>query len=526
MDLKSLAASEKSGFAVSVAGTAAVTALLAPFQRDVGLLNVGLLFVLLTLLVSSTWGRRTGFAAAVLTNLSLNFFFVEPLHEFAVRDFQNVLALLIFLAVSVIGSSLLAAARQSEAQAKRRQAQTEVLFRLSSAMVGQTDPQAALQAVCDEVVVTFAAPGASVLQSANRDWNVLAHAGSAEAARSPATEERALADRAVADGRYQAIGVTGLAGKQRKRIVGFQRPKREGYPSVVAMVPLTIGENTFGVLRLDGPLGETLFHDTPQQLLQAFAAEAAVAIQRVELGQAAARSEIFKRADEMKTSLITSISHDLKTPLASIKTSVSGLMDASVDWAEDDRRAFLNTIETETDRLNDLISDILDLNRIESGAVRPVMRPHSAEDLLRVAQELTTLTTAGHPLSVDAAPDIFAMADERLIVQALVNLIENAAKYSSPGQPIRLTANRRGSCAELGVENEGPAIAVEDVRHVFERFYRSEHHRRQVSGSGLGLAIVKGFVTLCGGTVDVESSGQHTRFVIRLQLAGSSSRVA
>jgi two-component system sensor histidine kinase KdpD len=242
-------------------------------------------------------------------------------------------------------------------------------------------------------------------------------------------------------------------------------------------------------------------------------------VQRVELAQAAAHTEALRYADEMKTALMTSISHDLKTPLAGIKAAVSSLLDSSVSWSKEDVASFLDTIDSQADRLDRVISDILDLNRIESGVVRPVQRTLNVRQLLEEAIERSRSATGGRSISIDAADALAVTSDESLIMQALVNLLENAAKYSKPGGAIRLEGRMTPSGVELSVADEGPGISERDLPHVFERFYRADDHSRRVKGSGLGLAIVKGFVTLSGGTVRAESSLDGTRFVITLPAA-------
>ncbi len=505
---------------MTLAGTALLTALLAPFRSDVGLLNEGLLFLLFTLLVSSTWGRRVGLLAAVLTNVALNFFFIEPLFRFAVEDERNIVGLAIFLLVSVIGSSLLATAREAAGQAQRRQAQTEVLLGLSRAMIGQTDPQAALGALCREVVAAFDAGGAAVLSRRDSEWRVLAHAGSESSGRPAEGDERFLADRAVAEGSFQGIGPTGLSGRRPPRVIRPRSsPPGRGGETSVALAPLKLAQETLGLLRLDGPVGPTPFRDRPQELLVAFAGEAALAVQRVELAGAAARAEALKGADEMKTALMTSISHDLKTPLAAIKTSVSSLLDGAVSWSEEDKQAFLDTIDTQADRLNRLISDVLDLNRIESGTVMPALTPVAVRDLFGEAVERAGMAAAGRDIEVDAPSDVIVSCDASLLVQALVNLIENAAKYSKAGGAIRLEVRKEGGSAALAVEDQGPGIPPDELPYVFERFYRGSGRPAGVKGSGLGLAIVKAFVGLSGGTVEVDSDENGSCFIIRLPLA-------
>jgi signal transduction histidine kinase len=163
-----------------------------------------------------------------------------------------------------------------------------------------------------------------------------------------------------------------------------------------------------------------------------------------------------------------------------------------------------------------LISDILDLNRIETGELKPERAAIDAESLLRRAREVTAFEAQGRELTIEVAEKLSMLADEALILQAVVNLIENAIKYSTAGGAIHLRARRRGSRAVVEISDEGPGIAPADLPFVFERFYRAGEHSRRVKGSGLGLTIVKGFVELCGGSVSVRSSPAGTAFEIEL----------
>ena len=298
MELPEALRSSRAGAVIALAATAVLTAILAPVQRDVGLLNEGLLFLLLTLLIAGTWGREVGLFAAVTTNLALNFFFVEPLHRLTVQDPQNVLGLVVFLGVSVVGSSLLASARAAAARARRREAETHVILSLSRSMIGQTEPHDALAALCREVIAAFEAPGASVLTSASGGWRVLAHAGSADAGRDPDSQERLMAERASAGNTVTRLGHTGLSRTRRIRIVAPAGSRRvHDAESGAAFVPLRVAGHTLGVLRLDGPIGNTPFRDEPESLLAAFASEAALGVQRAELARAAAYADALRRAD-------------------------------------------------------------------------------------------------------------------------------------------------------------------------------------------------------------------------------------
>jgi two-component system sensor histidine kinase KdpD len=374
-----------------------------------------------------------------------------------------------------------------------------------------------VKALCEEVIRSFAAPGAAVLTRAEREWQVLAYAGDSTAGRLPDSEERPPLERAASTGAFEGLGFTGLSRTRRRRII-VPRGREAAYhlERSVAFVPLKLGERVLGVLRVDGPIGDSPFRSEPEGLLAAVASEAAQAVQRAELASEAAHAQALREADEMKTALMASISHDLKTPLAAIMGAIASVRDKSVAWADEDIEAFNETIESQADRLNRVISDILDLNRIESGSLKPEQEPVRAVDLLETARDVTMPQTKGREVTVEAPATLKALADESLITQALVNLIENAAKYSNPGAAIHLNATRQDSRVVITVEDEGPGISREDLPYVFERFYRAEEHSRRVKGSGLGLTIVKAFVELCGGTVGVESSPKGTKFIIRL----------
>jgi two-component system sensor histidine kinase KdpD len=416
-----------------------------------------------------------------------------------------------------VGSTLLSSARRSASEAKRRQAEAETVLLLGRTMSSETEPAAALQALCCEVVRVLTATGAAVVVKSPPGWTVVASSGTEAARRLPDGAERLLAEQAVAMKEIAGMGGGTVEKSRRKRIV-IPRGREAAFASgrAVAFVPIFLGEEVRGVLRVDGPFGDSPFRDDPAPVLTAIAGEAAVTLQRLELSREAAHAAALREADAMKTVLMASISHDLKTPLAGIKAAVSSLLDRRIRWSDEDVAAFLQTIDSQADRLNRLISDILDLNRIETGELKPERAAIDAESLLRRAREVTAFEAQGRELTIEVAEKLSMLADEALILQAVVNLIENAIKYSTAGGAIHLRARRRGSRAVVEISDEGPGIAPADLPFVFERFYRAGEHSRRVKGSGLGLTIVKGFVELCGGSVSVRSSPAGTAFEIEL----------
>jgi two-component system sensor histidine kinase KdpD len=386
------------GICIASVATALLTAGLTPVREELGLTNIGFFYLLLTLLVASYWGAQVGLYEAVVANLAFNYFFIEPRHEFTVQEWHNALALFVFLIVSVVGGTLISMARESARNARARQAETEVALALSRAMSGYVEPREALRALCRQVIQAFAAPGAAVLTS-DGHWTVLAWAGDSAATRDPSAEERIIAEQAMHEDAPVGMGSTGLARKRRIVVPGGRSGAFPARQRDVTFVPLKVGEETLGVLRLDGPLGDVPFRADPHRLLRAVAAEAALAVQRVQLAAAAAHTEALRQADELKSALMASISHDLKTPLATIKAAVSSILDRSVNWSPEDIDAFLQTIDSQSDRLNRVISDILDLNRIESGVLTPDQLPVNLRHLLRAPATLRRTKPAAVTLS-------------------------------------------------------------------------------------------------------------------------------
>jgi two-component system sensor histidine kinase KdpD len=478
------------------------------------------LLLLFAVVIAAYWGREVGLFAAIVTNLALNFFFIDPLHTFTVQEPRNIVALLVFLAVSVVAGSLLAAAQKSAQHARRRQAEAEAALEFGRSLSSEIEPLQALRTLCAEVVRLLNATGSAILSRADGDWAVQASSGTEDAARGLSGSERLLVEQASRSRAVVGMG-GGAPGSSRPKRIVIPRGRELAYAGsrAVAFVPLALGENVRGVLRLDGPLGDSPFRDDLGPVLTAIAGEAAITLQRIDLAREAAHVEALQEADEMKTALMASISHDLKTPLAGIKAAISSLLDARIQWSDDDVSAFLRTIDAQSDRLNRLISDILDLNRIEAGDLQPERTSISVQALLHRAKEVTAFEAKGREVTVEVEQDVEVLGDEALILQAVVNLIENAIKYSTAGGPIHLRAVANEGSAVIEVADEGPGIAEGDLPHVFDRFYRASEHNRRIKGSGLGLTIVKGFVELCGGTVSVESSPRGTTFRIDLPLS-------
>jgi two-component system sensor histidine kinase KdpD len=253
-----------------------------------------------------------------------------------------------------------------------------------------------------------------------------------------------------------------------------------------------------------------------RRLLLALATEAGIVLHRAELAEEASRAAALEHSDELKTALLSSVSHDLRTPLTAIKAAAGSLRDTKVRWTPEDTQGFLETIESQTDRLTAVVADLLEISRLEDGKVSLALEPVQVELLLTEVAHATSAATNDRHVTVEARPDLWVSADYALVMQALTNLVDNAARYSVPRGAIRLTADRAApATVAISVIDDGPGIPAEDLAHVFEKFYRGVQARRS-KGTGLGLAITDAMVRLCGGTISVASSLRGTAFTIEL----------
>jgi two-component system, OmpR family, sensor histidine kinase KdpD len=273
------------------------------------------------------------------------------------------------------------------------------------------------------------------------------------------------------------------------------------------------------VLEVTGRPGTGVFRAEDQRTLTTFVDQAALALERARLSGEAAQTAALTQSDELKSALLAAVSHDLRTPLASIKASATSLLDNSVEWDRATRQDFLEAIDEETDRLTLMVSNLLDLSRIEGGALRPQKDWYDIDELIVDVRARLAPRTRTHPLTVDVQPDLPLLRfDYVQIAQVLVNLIENAVKYTADGTPIAVAAHQVPGAIEISVHDDGPGIPREHQLRLFDKFYRA-YAATAAPGAGIGLAISKGLVEAHGGTIWVESepaSGTTFRFTLPL----------
>ena len=392
----------------------------------------------------------------------MNRLFTPPIHTWTIARAENLLALVVFLVVAVVVSALVAAAARRSAEAIRAAAEAETLAGLAGT-VAEPDP---LPVLVDHLRRTFGLAGAALLRRGPGGWTVVASSG----ADPPATPEES----------------------------DQSRP---------------LGQDLVLGLRGGGLASEDL------RVLNAFVAQLAGAMDRRRVGAQAAQAQALAEANELRTALLQAVSHDLRTPLAGIKASASSLRQPDVDWSDADRDEFLRTIEDETDRLTALVVNLLDMSRIQAGAVSPATRPVGLEEVVPAA--VAGLGPRGLRVAVDLPESLRAVvADPALLERVVANLVDNAVARSPVDAPVRVGAGEVGDRVVVRVVDRGPGIPAADRERVFQPFQRLDDTPAHGAGVGLGLAVARGFTRAMGGELSIDDTpGGGTTMVIDLRAA-------
>ena len=395
--------------------------------------------------------------AAISGFLLVNWYFTPPLYTFTISEGENILALVVFLAVAAVVSVFVDLAARRAAQGTRARAEAEALARLAGS--SSTD------AVLDGLRRVLGVDGAAVLHRTESGWRV-------EAASGDRVPESAAAASTTLD--LDEDHVLALAGK----------PVRA----------------------------------EDQRILEAFAREIAASVELEELESEVQAAGVVSAANELRAAILSAVSHDLRTPLAGIKASVTSLLQDDVDWTPEARREFLDTIAEETDRLNALVGNLLDMSRLQTDALEIMPSRVGLEEVLPGA--LRSLAVGDDTVELDVPETLpRVLADPGLLERALANLIDNAVRFSPPGIPPRVTAGAVDGYVDVRVVDRGPGVPLADRDRLFVPFQRLGDSG-QNEGVGLGLAVAKGFVEAMGGEIEVEDTpGGGLTIVTRLRAA-------
>lgn len=443
------------GWVAAVALLPALTAVVTSLRAQLSLTDNLLIYLLAVVGVAVIGGFWPAVFAAIAASLLVNWFFTAPYHTLTISQPDNLLALLLFVVVAVSVSSVVHLAARRLVLARRSGAEAEALARLARSVLGGEDtPGVVLQHLNATLIV-----GAELLERTGTRWVRIAHCGD-------------------------------TANPRRHRILA-----RDDVALVV-----------YG----DVPGGS-------ERLLEAAAGQAAAALDRDRLRTQAAQAEALAAGNRMRTALLAAVSHDLRTPLASIKASITSLRQTDVRWSPDDEAVLLATIEESSDRLESLIANLLDMSRVQTGALQPFMRPAAVDEIAPLALRGIT---GGDTVRLEVPESIpLVLTDAGLLERALANLLANAVRFSPPARPPELVADAYDGKVAIAVVDHGPGVRTGDRDRIFEPFQRLGD-QDAATGVGLGLAVARGFVEAVGGELrPSETPGGGLTMTVTLPVA-------
>ena len=467
------------GYLVSAALVAAFTGLAVAVHAFGGLTNVALVYLIPVLAAASRYGWRTGIFTGIVSSLAYNFFFLPPIYTFTIEDPENLLTVLVFIAVAIVTSRLAARVRVQADLAERRSGQNAALASFARMLASVTTRQELGRTLCGEVSTQFDVD--AVLLTPKNDGLELTAAVPPETSLGPI--DNAAAEWALEHKETTGRGSNTLAASEWL----FQSLLASGRALAV-----------LGVARKDG--SEAVRADE-LPFLMSFIDQAALALERIGLADDMTTVVQLRERDRLRGALLSSVSHDLRTPLTTIIAAVNELKKAKTsDFG------LLQEIENQSERLSRFVSNMLDMVRVEAGALQLNLEPVDLTEAVASAADDLRDELSDHPINLQIPPDLpLVRIDPQLFHQCLVNLIENAAKYSPPAKPITVLADRNREGMSLSIVDEGPGLAAGEEKRVFETFVRLEGSDRK-GGTGLGLAIVKGFAEAMGLEVDARNN--------------------
>jgi len=450
---------QRAGWAIAALGLPALTLILTHARSHIDLSGDLLVFLLLVVAAATAGGAGPAIVAAAGGALAVNWYFTPPLHTYRIDKGENVLALVAFLVVGAVVALLVTRSARQRADAERARAEAGALARLAAEVVVDDDP---LPLLLDRLCETL-----------GLDWAEVE------------TEDDGGAWRPVA-----AVG----------------DPERGGHVRTTI-----VGPGTRLVLRGPTPAAED------QRVLRAFAVQLGAALERRRLRAEADAAAVLAQGDALRTALLRAVSHDLRTPLASIKAAVTSLLQDDIDWPAYATSDFLHTINEESDRLDGLVANLLDMTRLQTGALQVADERVGWAEVVSAA--VASLSGPVDALAVRVAEDLpDLLADPGLLERAVANVLANALRYAPAGSRVRVEAGTVGGEVHLRVVDQGPGIEARDRARLFDPFQRAGDQKGM--GVGLGLAVARGFVEAMGGSLEAEDTpGGGLTMVIRMPIA-------
>ena len=483
--------------ALVVASLVGATLAVALVEATLAIPNPAPVYLLAVLVVGLFGGTAAAVVTAVASFLLYDFFFVQPLYTLTIADPNEWLNLLLLLVIAVVIGRLAALEAARTAEATERAREAVALFRISRSLATANDLGSGAQAVVDQL---------TGVTGMDRVWLGL---GGSRA------EERIVAD----SGGESALPIpTLLVVLQRKpgdepatwaRTHVGSGTARKGKGAVVHRVRIEVPGEVLGSLWALRSRTDAEPDRAETRILSAAADQLGQAVKRDRLARNALDAEVARRSEALKTALLDSVSHDLRTPLATIRAAAGSMLDSSVEWTAEERNEALRTIDAEAERMNRLVRDLLDLSRIEAGALHPEIAPHDLDELVgRVVAGVTARLPAGRRIEQDVPDDLPPLlVDDTYLDEVLTNLLENALRYG--GERVRIAARPVSGepNVEIVVEDDGPGVDPTDLPHLFEKFYRGGPPKTRSShGMGVGLTVAQGLTVAMRGSIGAERS--------------------
>jgi two-component system sensor histidine kinase KdpD len=463
---------------------AAVIILVVAAYRRVTAINpttVALTLLVAVLIFSAAWGLRYAVFLAVFATLALNYYFLPPVGTFRIAETQNWVALLSFLAAAVIASQLSERARNEALHATQRRTEIERLYAFSQRLLTTENVPELLNSIPRDVAQSFGVTDAALFV-----------AGRADIYRSSSSIRR-------------------LDGEQLRAIAARGEPTIDREHEL-SFTPLRLGVRSVGAIGLCGRL-------LSRETLEALGTLIAIAIERTAAIEKLAKAEASREGEKLRSAILDSVTHEFRTPLTAIKASATSLLsDPNLDSAQ--RQELITVIDEETDRLNHLVGEAAEMAQLDANQVVLQREPHHIREAIQRAVEEASQSLANHTLKIDIADDLpLVSIDLERIKDVIVQLLENAGKYSPAGAAIHITAEVKGCTLEVNVADHGPGIDEFEQSLIFDKFYRGKNERYRVQGTGMGLAIAKAVLEAHGGSIDVISQlGQGSVFSFAVPL--------
>ena len=479
---------------LAVAGALGVSELLHPL---LGIENTDLMFLTAVVGIAVRYGLWPSLLATVASSLCYNFFFLPPVYTFTITDPTNVAAFVFFTFVAVVVSHFAARGRTRTVAAHERVRAVELLYAFSRKLAGVGTLDDVLWATAYQAALMLKVRVVLLLPE---EGTIVVKAGY--------PPEDMLDDADVAAAKW-AWEHDRAAGRGSDTLPGAKR----------LFLPMRTGRGAIGVVGIDSDKPGPLLTPDQRRLLDALMDQSALAIERVRLVEDLERAKRAAETDRLRSALLTSISHDLRTPLAAVLGAAGTLRDLSNALSDGEKADLLATVIDEAERLNRFIANLLDMTKLESGAVVPNTARHDVGEIVGSALRRAGKILSRHSVDLELAAGLPMLdVDAVLLEQVLFNILDNAAKYSSPGTNIRIQSWRDGEAVCLRIVDEGDGIPSGDLERIFDKFYRAQKGDQVRAGTGLGLAISRGFVEAMHGTITAENRMDRPGAVFTIRL--------